>query len=246
MNYAERSLELHKKYTGKLEIASKVSLETMDDLAVAYTPGVAEPCNVIAKDPSQAMSLTMKGNTVAVVTDGSAVLGLGNIGPLAALPVMEGKAILYKKFAGIDAIPICLATQDTEEIISVIKMIAPTFGGIHLEDISAPRCFEIEERLNRELDMPVMHDDQHGTAVVVLAGLLNALKVVGKKLSDVRIVISGAGAAGNAIAWILHEAGATKISVLDSKGVIGIARDGMNQWRISLYERLQIRQHSRV
>ncbi|MEK7665791.1 MAG: NADP-dependent malic enzyme [Patescibacteria group bacterium] len=234
MNYAERSLELHKKYTGKLEIASKVSLETMDDLAVAYTPGVAEPCNVIAKDPSQAMSLTMKGNTVAVVTDGSAVLGLGNIGPLAALPVMEGKAILYKKFAGIDAIPICLATQDTEEIISVIKMIAPTFGGIHLEDISAPRCFEIEERLNRELDMPVMHDDQHGTAVVVLAGLLNALKVVGKKLSDVRIVISGAGAAGNAIAWILHEAGATKISVLDSKGVIGIARDGMNQWKDKL------------
>ncbi len=234
MNYAERSVELHKKYTGKFEIASKVPLETMDDLAVAYTPGVAEPCKVIAADPSAAMVLTMKGNTVAVVTDGSAVLGLGNIGPLAALPVMEGKAILYKKFAGIDAMPICLSTQNTEEIITAIKAIAPTFGGIHLEDISAPRCFEIEERLERELDMPVMHDDQHGTAVVVLAGLMNALKVVQKELKDVRIVMSGAGAAGTAIAWLLREAGATKISLLDSKGVMGTGRDGMNPWKEKL------------
>lgn len=233
-NFSERSLELHQQHTGKLEITSKVPLETMEDLAIAYTPGVAEPCRVIASDRTQAMTLTMKGNTVAVVTDGSAVLGLGNIGPEAALPVMEGKAILYKKFAGIDAVPICLSTQDTEEIIATIKRIAPTFGGIHLEDISAPRCFEIEERLERELDLPVMHDDQHGTAVVVLAGLLNALKVVQKKMSDVRIVVSGAGAAGIAIAWLLREAGATKISLLDSKGVIGIGRQGMNPWKEKL------------
>ena len=239
MNYSERSLALHEQHTGKLEIASKVPLDSMDDLAVAYTPGVAEPCRVIAADKTKAMTLTMKGNTVAVVTDGSAVLGLGNIGPEAALPVMEGKAILYKKFAGIDAVPICLATQDTEEIIQTIKHIAPTFGGIHLEDISAPRCFEIEERLERELDLPVMHDDQHGTAVVVLAGLTNALKVVEKKIQDVRVVISGAGAAGIAIAWLLREAGATKISMLDSKGVIGIGREGMNPWKDKLAQAIQ-------
>ena len=200
MNYNEASLEMHKRYKGKLSVESVVPIENKDDLSTAYTPGVAEPCRVIAADKERAWDLTIKGRTIAVVTDGSAVLGLGNIGPEAGLPVMEGKAILFKRFAGIDAFPICLATQDVDEIVETVKRIAPGFGGINLEDIAAPACFEVERRLIEELDIPVMHDDQHGTAVVVLAGLLNALKVVGKKLKDVSVVISGAGAAGARIA----------------------------------------------
>lgn len=230
-DYAERSVSLHKKFGGKLGIVSKVPLETVDDLSVAYTPGVAEPCKIIAANPASVFELTMKGNTVAVVTDGSAVLGLGEIGPLAALPVMEGKAILYKKFAGVDAVPICLDTREPEEIIATIKHLAPAFGGIHLEDISAPRCFMIEERLERELDIPVMHDDQHGTAVVVLAALFNALRLVNKRLEDVRVVINGAGAAGLAIGWLLKEAGSRFLTLVDSRGVIAKGRGDLNPWK---------------
>jgi len=207
MNYGEESMRLHREKRGKLELAPTVPLETRDDLSIAYTPGVAAPCEAIAKDKALAYDLTIKGRFVAVVTDGSAVLGLGNIGPEAAMPVMEGKAILYKRFAGIDAFPICLATQDTEAIIATVKNIAPGFGAIHLEDISAPRCFEIEQRLSRELDVPVMHDDQHGTAVVILAGMLNAMKVVGKSIESASIVISGVGSAGIATANLLLAAG---------------------------------------
>jgi malate dehydrogenase (oxaloacetate-decarboxylating) len=234
MNYGDESVRLHREKRGKLEIVSTVPLETKDDLSIAYTPGVAAPCEAIAKDRSLAHELTIKGRTVAVVTDGSSVLGLGNIGPEAAMPVMEGKAILYKRFSGVDAFPICLATQDTEEIIGTIKRIAPGFGGIHLEDISAPRCFEIEDRLSEELDIPVMHDDQHGTAVVVVAGVLNALKVVGKNISGARIVVSGAGAAGIASARLLLEAGAAHMAMTDSQGLIAVGRDGMNAHKDSL------------
>lgn len=226
-NFDDRSLTDHEKYKGKIEVSSKVSLETKDDLSTYYTPGVAEPCRRIAENAEEAYNLTPKGNMVAVITDGSAVLGLGNIGSLAGYPVMEGKSLLFKKFAGIDAVPICLDTQDTEEIIQVVKAIAPQFGGINLEDISAPRCFEIEKRLDDELPVPVFHDDQHGTAVVALAGLINAFKIVGKG-KDVKIVISGAGAAGVAIYKLLKAYGIENISVCDSKGVISEDRDDLN------------------
>lgn len=227
----QESLAVHQRLGGVLEVASKVSLQTIRDLSVAYTPGVAEPCRKIVKDPELAYLYTLKRNTIAVVTDGSAVLGLGNIGPYAALPVMEGKAIIFKEFAGIDAFPICLDTQETEEVIKAVKYLAPAFGGINLEDISAPRCFEIEGRLREELDLPVMHDDQHGTAIVVFAGLLNALKIVNKKLNELHIVISGLGAAGVTIFRFLVRAGANPARILacDSKGLVYEGREnGMN------------------
>lgn len=220
MNLREEALKLHREGRGKLEIKSKFKLETKEDLALLYTPGVAEPCKEIAENKEKVYEYTIKGNTVAVVTDGTAVLGLGDIGPEAALPVMEGKAILFKEFADIDAIPICLATKDVEEIISTVKLIAPSFGGINLEDISAPRCFEIEERLKKELDIPVFHDDQHGTGIVVLAGILNSLKLVNKKIEDVKIVINGGGAAGTSIAKHILSAGAKNLIVCDLNGSI--------------------------
>ncbi len=226
MNYAEESLKLHREKKGKLEVASKVPLENRDDLSIAYTPGVAAPSMEIARDKKKVYEYTIKRNSVAVVTDGSAVLGLGNIGSEAALPVMEGKAILFKKFGGIDAYPICLATQDADRIVEAVKSIAPGFGGINLEDISAPRCFEVEERLKKELDIPVFHDDQHGTAIVVLAGLLNALNVVGKRMEDISIVISGAGAAGIAVAKLLLACDAKNIILSDTKGLIYEGRNG--------------------
>lgn len=224
----------HKKYRGKLATKVKVPIGSVSGLNVFYTPGVAEPCKVIAKDPSMAYELTSKWNTVAVVTDGSAVLGLGNIGGLAGLPVMEGKCALFKKFGDVDAFPICLDTQDTEEIISIVKAIAPSFGGINLEDISAPRCFEIEERLIRELDIPVFHDDQHGTAIVCLAGLINALKVVEKNASEVKVVISGAGAAGTAVCKLLLRYGFKNISLVDSRGLIYKGRDDLNKYKAEI------------
>jgi malate dehydrogenase (oxaloacetate-decarboxylating) len=223
---SDRTFLLH--LGGKIEMHSKVALRNRDELSMAYTPGVARVCLALAENPSDARRLTIKRNTVAVVTDGSAVLGLGNIGPIAALPVMEGKAALFKQFAGVDAWPLCLDTQDTEEIIRTVKAIAPGFAGINLEDISAPRCFEIERRLREELDIPVFHDDQHGTAIVVLAALTNALKVVGKHLEDVRIVGSGAGAAGTAILRLLMAAGATNITVADYHGVVHLSRDDLD------------------
>jgi malate dehydrogenase (oxaloacetate-decarboxylating) len=219
-DYAQRSVEAHKKYGGKVAITSKMPLESIDDLSIAYTPGVAQPCLEIAENKERAYDYTSKQNTVAVVSDGSAVLGLGNIGPEASLPVMEGKAVLFKKFADVDAVPIVLDTQDTEEIIRTVKMIAPTFGGINLEDISAPRCFEIEKRLKQNLNIPVMHDDQHGTAVVTLAGIINALKVTGKSFEELKVVINGAGAAGMAIIYLLREMGVKLIVMCDSRGII--------------------------
>jgi malate dehydrogenase (oxaloacetate-decarboxylating) len=234
MNYSEQSLIEHKKHHGKLEITSTFPLETREDLSVAYTPGVAEPCRVIAKNKELAYDYTIKGRSVAVVTDGSAVLGLGNIGPEAGLPVMEGKAVLFKRFANIDAYPICLATQNVDEIVATVKNIAPGFGGINLEDISAPNCFEVERRLIEELDIPVMHDDQHGTAVVVLAGLLNALKLADKKMEDVHAVISGAGAAGMGVVSLLMEVGLKRIDMIDSKGMIAEGREGMNSYKDAL------------
>ncbi|MEN9921404.1 MAG: Malic enzyme [Candidatus Parcubacteria bacterium] len=232
-NYNAKALALHKKHKGKIELKSKVPVKNKEDLSIAYTPGVAEVCRVIHADKKLAKSLTLKANTVAVISDGSAVLGLGNIGPEAAIPVMEGKAVLFKEFAGVDAFPICLDTQDTEEIIQTIKNIAPVFGGINLEDISAPRCFEIEERLKKELDIPVFHDDQHGTAIVVLAGIINALKFVKKDLSKVNIVINGAGAAALAIAHLLVKAGvhAGDMIILDSIGTIYSGRKDLNVYK---------------
>lgn len=223
----QESLAVHKRLGGVLEVASKVRLQTIHDLSIAYTPGVAEPCRKIIEDPELVYLYTLKRNTIAVVTDGSAVLGLGNIGSYAALPVMEGKAIIFKEFAGIDAFPVCLDTQETEEVIKTVKHLAPAFGGINLEDISAPRCFEIEDRLREELDLPVMHDDQHGTAIVVFAGLLNALKIVNKKLNELQIVISGLGAAGVAIFRFLVWAGADPARILacDSKGLLYEGRE---------------------
>jgi len=223
----QESLAVHRRLGGVLEVASKVRLQTIHDLSIAYTPGVAEPCRKIIEDPELVYLYTLKRNTIAVVTDGSAVLGLGNIGPYAALPVMEGKAIIFKEFAGIDAFPVCLDTQETEEVIKTVKHLAPAFGGINLEDISAPRCFEIEDRLREELDLPVMHDDQHGTAIVVFAGLLNALKIVNKKLNELQIVISGLGAAGVAIFRFLIRAGADPARILacDSKGLLYEGRE---------------------
>lgn len=238
MNYFETSVEQHRANKGKLSVESLLPIESIEDLSVAYTPGVAEPCRRIAADKSEAYQLTMKGRTVAIVTDGSAVLGLGDIGPEAALPVMEGKAALFKRFAQIDGFPICLATQNVEEIIETVKRISPGFGGINLEDISAPRCFEIERRLIEELDIPVMHDDQHGTAVVVLAGLLNALKVVGKKMEEIRVVLSGSGAGGLGIASLLLEAGVTNMSITDSTGIIAVGREGMNEYKDAYAKRI--------
>jgi malate dehydrogenase (oxaloacetate-decarboxylating) len=220
MNLNEQSLKLHEEWNGKLEITSKCPVNTREDLSVAYTPGVAEPCRVIAQDKSAAYRYTIKANTIAVVSDGSAVLGLGNIGPYAAMPVMEGKAVLFKEFGGVNAIPICLDTQDTEEIIKTIVTIAPAFGGINLEDISAPRCFEIEERLKSLLDIPVFHDDQHGTAIVVLAAAINALKVTRKQKEDCRIVVNGAGSAGIAISKLLLSYGFKHLLLCDIHGII--------------------------
>jgi len=220
-------IEFHKNLKGKIEVISRAHIKTREDLSLAYTPGVAEPCLEIAKTPEKVYDYTRKGNMVAVVTDGSAVLGLGNIGPEASLPVMEGKCILFKEFAGVDAFPIALDTQDTEEIIRTVKLIAPMFGGINLEDISAPRCFEIEERLKSELDIPVFHDDQHGTAIVVLAGLYNALKIVEKQIADIKITIVGVGAAGVAIAKLLLRAGVKDIFLVDSKGLISSVREDL-------------------
>jgi len=238
MNYNDASLKIHRQHKGKLSVECVVPIENRDDLSTVYTPGVAEPCRMIAKDKDLAWDLTIKGRTVAVVTDGSAVLGLGNIGPEAGLPVMEGKALLFKRFAGVDAFPICLATQDANEIVETVKRIAPGFGGINLEDIAAPACFEIERRLIDELDIPVMHDDQHGSAVVVLAGLLNALTVVGKKLEDISVVISGAGAAGMGVTHLLFAAGLTKLAMTDSRGIIAPGREGMNVYKEELAARI--------
>ncbi|HEX3095856.1 MAG TPA: NADP-dependent malic enzyme [Patescibacteria group bacterium] len=235
-NSGEKSIELHKLHAGKLVIQSKVPLQTNEDLTVAYTPGVGAVSMAIKNDPALASEYTLKRNSVAIVSDGSAVLGLGNIGPLGAIPVMEGKAVLFKKFANIDGFPICLDTQDTEEIIETIKRIAPVFGGINLEDIAAPRCFEIEARLRTELDIPVMHDDQHGTAVVVLAGLINSLKVKGISAGDARVVLSGAGAAGTAIAKLLKEYGFEHITICDSKGIIHSGRTDLNSDKQALAE----------
>ena len=228
MTNQEKALELHEKLQGKLETVSKTPVRTREDLALVYTPGVAEPCKVIAKDPAAAYTYTMKANTVAVVSDGSAVLGLGNIGPKAAMPVMEGKAVLFKEFGGVNAVPICLDTQDTEEIIKAVTWLAPAFGGINLEDISAPRCFEIEERLKETLDIPVFHDDQHGTAIVVLAGIINALKVVGKKKEDCRVVVNGAGSAGVAITKLLLTYGFPNIIMCDKVGIVSKDTEGLN------------------
>ena len=233
-DYDKMALANHKKMQGKLEVVSKGKLKTKDDWSTMYTPGVAAVSSHLAKHPEDARLYTIKRNTVAVVSDGSAVLGLGNIGPLGALPVMEGKCAIFKEMAGVDAFPIVLDTQDTEEIISIVKAIAPGFGGINLEDISAPRCFEIEERLKAELDIPVFHDDQHGTAIVVLAGLINAAKVVGKRMEKMRVVIVGAGAAGRAIALLLAEAGIQEIIVTDSKGIIYEGRPGLIAYKKEL------------
>ena len=240
LTYGEKSLQAHEKYGGKLVISSKMPLDTMEDLSIAYTPGVAEPCVKISEDPALAYKYTFKGNAVAVVSDGSAVLGLGNIGPEAALPVMEGKAVLFKKFANIDAIPIVLGSQDTDSIINAVKCIAPTFGGINLEDISSPRCFEIEQRLKKELKIPVMHDDQHGTAVVLLAGLINALKVTGKKMEDLKVVINGAGAAGIAILNLLLEKKVEDILMCDSKGIISKKRDGLSDVKQKVADQINL------
>ncbi len=234
MDIYQESLALHKKYRGKLEVRSKVPLGSRSELSLAYSPGVAEISRAIAADKSLAATLTLKGNTVAVVSDGSAILGLGNLGPEAALPVMEGKCVLFKEFAGVDAFPICLATQDEEEIIKTVKLIAPNFGGINLEDISAPRCFNIEARLKAELDIPVMHDDQHGTATVVLAGLINSLKLRGLSKTEARLVISGAGAAGDAITKLLYDYGFVNIIAIDREGAIYEDRPGLNEAKIKL------------
>ncbi len=221
MDYGTLALQAHSEWNGKLDIRSKSPIKDRDELSVAYTPGVAEPCKVIAQDQTKAYQYTMKANTVAVVSDGSAVLGLGNIGPLAAMPVMEGKCALFKEFGNLNAVPICLDTQDTEEIIKTIQHIAPAFGGINLEDISAPRCFEIEERLKELLDIPVFHDDQHGTAIVVLAGIINALKVTGKQKESCKVVVNGAGSAGIAITKLLLTYGFTDVTMCDKEGIIG-------------------------
>lgn len=228
MTTNEKALLMHEKWNGKLETVSKTPVKTREDLAIAYTPGVAEPCKVIAQDKEAAYKYTMKANTVAVVSDGSAVLGLGNIGPYAAMPVMEGKAVLFKEFGNVNAVPICLDTQDTEEIIKAVTYLAPGFGGINLEDISAPRCFEIEERLKEILDIPVFHDDQHGTAIVVLAGVINALKVVGKKKEDCRVVVNGAGSAGVAITRLLLTYGFPNIIMCDKVGIVSKDTENLN------------------
>ncbi len=228
MTTNEKALMLHEQWNGKLETVSKTPVKSREDLSLAYTPGVAEPCKVIASDVEAAYKYTMKANTVAVVSDGSAVLGLGNIGPYAAMPVMEGKAVLFKEFGGVNAVPICLDTQDTEEIIKAVTYLAPGFGGINLEDISAPRCFEIEERLKQILDIPVFHDDQHGTAIVVLAGIINALKVVGKQKENCRVVVNGAGSAGVAITKLLLTYGFVHLIMCDKVGIVSKDTPGLN------------------
>ena len=228
MTTNEKALMLHKQWNGKLETVSKTPVKSREDLSYAYTPGVAEPCKVIAENKEEAYAYTMKANTVAVVSDGSAVLGLGNIGPYAAMPVMEGKAVLFKEFGGVNAVPICLDTQDTEEIIKAVTYLAPGFGGINLEDISAPRCFEIEERLKATLDIPVFHDDQHGTAIVVLAGIINALKITGKEKTACKVVVNGAGSAGVAITKLLLTYGFSNIIMCDKTGIISKQTEGLN------------------
>lgn len=236
MTTNEKALLLHEEWNGKLETISKVKVKSREDLALAYTPGVAEPCKVIAENPEAAYRYTIKSNTIAVVSDGSAVLGLGNIGPLAAMPVMEGKAVLFKEFGGVNAVPICLDTQDTEEIIKTVANLAPAFGGINLEDISAPRCFEIEERLKELLPIPVFHDDQHGTAIVVLAGIINALKVTGKKKENCRVVINGAGSAGIAITRLLLTYGFSHITMCDRAGILYKGMEGLNWMQDKMME----------
>ena len=229
MDIAQESLRLHEQWQGKLDTVPKMKIETREDLALAYTPGVAEPCRKIAANPEDAYKYTMKANTVAVVSDGSAVLGLGNIGPAAAMPVMEGKCALFKAFGGVNAVPLCLDTQDVDEIVETVKRIAPSFGGINLEDISAPRCFEIERRLIDELDIPVFHDDQHGTAIVVLSGVINALRLTGKKKEDCRVVVNGAGSAGIAIAKLLLNYGFRNLILCDKCGIINSRFEGINE-----------------
>lgn len=228
MTINEKALQLHEQWNGKLETTSKAPISSREDLALAYTPGVAEPCKKIAENPDDVYKYTIKSNTIAVVSDGSAVLGLGNIGAKAAMPVMEGKAVLFKEFGGVNAFPICLDTQDTDEIVKAVKQIAPAFGGINLEDISAPRCFEIEERLKKELDIPVFHDDQHGTAIVVLSGVINALKITGKKKEDCKIVVNGSGAAGIAISKLLLSYGFKHLTLCDSSGIVSSKSKRLN------------------
>ena len=238
MDLREKALALHRDNKGKIAIQSKVELKDKDDLGLAYTPGVAEPCKEIHRDKELVWEYTFRGNVIAVVTDGSAVLGLGDIGPEAALPVMEGKCVLFKKFGNVDAFPICLGTQDVDEIVQTVKAISPTLGGVNLEDISAPRCFEIEKRLKEETDIPIFHDDQHGTAVVVAAAMINALKVVGKELEDVKIVVNGAGAAGIAISNLLMNMGAGDVILCDSRGALYKGRsEGMNPYKEEIAER---------
>lgn len=234
MDIKEKSLQMHKKWNGKLETTSKTSVKTNEDLAIAYTPGVAEPCKLISEDKSLAYAYTIKSNTVAVVSDGSAVLGLGNIGPYAAMPVMEGKCVLFKEFGNVNAVPICLDTQDTEEIIQTVKNLAPGFGGVNLEDISAPRCFEIESRLKQMLDIPVFHDDQHGTAIVVLAGIINSLKVTGKKKEECKVVVNGAGSAGIAIAKLLLSYGFVHIIMCDRFGILNRSYPDLNWMQLEM------------
>ncbi len=236
MNTNEKALLLHEKWNGKLETVSKVPVKSREDLSIAYTPGVAEPCKVIAENQEAAYTYTMKANTVAVVSDGSAVLGLGNIGPYAAMPVMEGKAVLFKEFGGVNAVPICLDTQDTEEIIKAVTYLAPAFGGINLEDISAPRCFEIEERLKATLSIPVFHDDQHGTAIVVLAGIINALKVVKKEKEACKVIVNGAGSAGIAITKLLLTYGFTNVILCDKVGIVAKGTPGLNWMQEKMLE----------
>ena len=228
MTINEKALQLHEQWNGKLETTSKAPISSREDLALAYTPGVAEPCKKIAENPDDVYKYTINSNTIAVVSDGSAVLGLGNIGAKAAMPVMEGKAVLFKEFGGVNAFPICLDTQDTDEIVKAVKQIAPAFGGINLEDISAPRCFEIEERLKKELDIPVFHDDQHGTAIVVLSGVINALKITGKKKEDCKIVVNGSGAAGIAISKLLLSYGFKHLTLCDSSGIVSSKSKRLN------------------
>lgn len=236
MTNAEKALQLHEEWNGKFEITPKMKIQTREDLALAYTPGVAEPCKVIAKDKEAAYKYTIKSNTIAVVSDGSAVLGLGNIGAHAAMPVMEGKAVLFKEFGNVNAVPVCLDTQDTEEIIKTVVNIAPAFGGINLEDISAPRCFEIETRLKELLDIPVFHDDQHGTAIVVLAGIINGLKVTGKTKEDCQVVVNGAGSAGVAITKLLLTYGFKHVTMCDKSGILSKSSEGLNWMQQSMME----------
>lgn len=236
MNVNDEAIRLHKEWNGKIETVAKSKVNSREDLSIAYTPGVAAPCRVIAENPEAAYQYTIKSNTVAVVSDGSAVLGLGNIGPLAAMPVMEGKAVLFKEFGGVNAFPICLDTQDTEEIIKTVVNIAPAFGGINLEDISAPRCFEIESRLKELLPIPVFHDDQHGTAIVVLAGIINALKVVGKQKENCKVIVNGAGSAGIAITKLLLTYGFTNVTMCDRQGILSKSSEDLNWMQKEMME----------